>query len=64
VGQVRSEAPPHGHTGVSRRDELEHGKTDGNHLEMRITELTLNGGAISPRPACAALQSSGPADPP
>jgi len=38
---------------------VEHGKTDGNHLEMRITELTLDGVAIAPRPACAALQSSG-----
>jgi hypothetical protein len=39
----------------------EHGKTDGNHLEMRITELTLNGARIEPRPGCAALQSSGAA---
>ena len=38
---------------------VEHGKTDGNHLEMRITELSLDGAAITPRPACAALQSSG-----
>jgi hypothetical protein len=38
---------------------VEHGKTDGNHLEMRITELTLDGVEVTPRPACAALQSSG-----
>jgi hypothetical protein len=37
---------------------VEHGKTGGNHLEMRITELTLDGVAVAPRPACAALQSS------
>jgi hypothetical protein len=43
---------------------VEHGKTDGNHLEMRITELTLDGAAITPRPACAALQSSGATVPP
>jgi hypothetical protein len=43
---------------------VEHGKTDGNHLEMRITELTLDGAGITPRPACAALQSSGATDPP
>jgi hypothetical protein len=42
----------------------EHGKTDGNHLEMRITELTLNGVRIDPRPGCAARQASGAAAPP
>lgn len=41
---------------------VEHGKTDGNHLEMRITELTLDGVEVTPRPACAALQSSGTTD--
>lgn len=41
---------------------LEHGKTDGNHLEMRITELTLDGVEFAPRPACAALQSAGATD--
>jgi len=35
---------------------VEHGKTGGNHLEMRITELTLGGDAVKPRPGCAALQ--------
>ena len=38
---------------------LEHGKTGGNHLEMRITELTLDGEEIAPRPGCAALQAAG-----
>lgn len=38
---------------------LEHGKTGGNHLEMRITELTLDGKEIAPRPGCAALQAAG-----
>jgi hypothetical protein len=38
---------------------LEHGKTGGNHLEMRITELTLDGVEVAPRPGCAALQSAG-----
>lgn len=38
---------------------MEHGKTDGNHLEMRITELTQDGVRIDPRPGCAARQSSG-----
>jgi hypothetical protein len=38
---------------------VEHGKTDGNHIEMRITELSLNGVDVIPRPACSALQSAG-----
>lgn len=41
---------------------LEHGKTGGNHLEMRITELTLDGEEIAPRPGCAALQAAGKTD--
>jgi hypothetical protein len=41
---------------------LEHGKTGGNHLEMRITELTLDGAEIVPRPGCAALQAGGDSD--
>lgn len=40
---------------------LEHGKTGGNHLEMRITELTLDGVEVAPRPGCTALQSAGEA---
>jgi hypothetical protein len=35
---------------------MAHGKTDGDHLEMRITELTLDGVEVAPRPGCAALQ--------
>ena len=38
---------------------MEHGKTGGNHLEMRITELTLDGVAVEPRPGCAARQAAG-----
>jgi hypothetical protein len=38
---------------------MEHGKTDGNHLEMRITELTVDGVAVQPSPGCAARQASG-----
>ena len=38
---------------------VEHGKTGGNHLEMRITELTLGRDEVAPRPGCAALQASG-----
>jgi hypothetical protein len=38
---------------------MEHGKTDGNHLEMRITELTVDGVAVQPRPGCAARQAAG-----
>lgn len=35
---------------------MEHGKTGGNHLEMRITELSVDGQEVAPRPGCAALQ--------
>ena len=35
---------------------IEHGKTGGNHMEMRITELTLAGTAVPPRRGCAAVQ--------
>jgi hypothetical protein len=38
---------------------MEHGKTDGNHLEMRITELTVDGVAVQPSPGCAARQAAG-----
>ena len=38
---------------------VQHGKTGGNHLEMRINELSLDGHPISPRPGCAALQTAG-----
>jgi hypothetical protein len=37
---------------------MEHGKTGGNYFEMRITELSLDGDAVRPRPGCAALQGA------
>jgi len=37
---------------------LEHGKTDGDHMEMRITELKLAGITVVPRPGCTALQTA------
>lgn len=37
---------------------LEHGKTDGDHMEMRISELVVNGKQVEPKPGCAALQVS------
>lgn len=43
---------------------IDHGKSGGNHLEMRITELTLDGVDITPRPGCAALQAAGGESPP
>lgn len=36
---------------------LEHGKTGGDHLEMRITELTWDGEPVTARPGCAARQA-------
>jgi len=38
---------------------VQHGKTGGNDLEMRVTELSLDGREITPRPGCAAMQSAG-----
>jgi hypothetical protein len=38
---------------------MEHGKTGGNHMEMRITQLTVNGVDVTPRPGCAARQAAG-----
>jgi hypothetical protein len=40
---------------------MEHGKTGGNHIELRITELTIDGVDIEPRPGCAARQAAGEA---
>jgi len=37
---------------------VEHGKTDGDHMEMRITELVIDGKVVDPQPGCAALQIS------
>ncbi len=39
---------------------LEHGKVDGNHLEMRITELSLDGQDVLPQAGCAARQAQPP----
>ena len=38
---------------------VEHGKTGGNHLEMRITELTFGQDEVAARPGCAGLQAPG-----
>ena len=35
---------------------MEHGKTGGDHLEMRITELALGDLKITPRPGCSSKQ--------
>lgn len=35
---------------------MEHGKTDGDHMELRITELTIAGNVVQPQPGCAAQQ--------
>ncbi len=37
---------------------LEHGKTGGDHMEMRITELVLGDRLVSPQPGCVAQQLS------
>ncbi|NNJ65560.1 MAG: DUF3108 domain-containing protein [Xanthomonadales bacterium] len=37
---------------------MEHGKTDGVHVEMRITELKLGETEVLPRPNCSARQSA------
>ncbi len=37
---------------------LEHGKTDGDHMEMRITELVLDGTTVPPRAGCSGLQET------
>jgi hypothetical protein len=36
---------------------FEHGKTDGDHMEMRITELTLAQTPVTPKMGCSAMQS-------
>lgn len=35
---------------------IEHGKTDGDHMEMRITELVLTSGEVVPQKGCTAMQ--------
>ena len=47
-------APALGHTEVR----MEHGKIGGNHLEMRIAELEIEGRATPPGPGCAAVQGA------
>lgn len=37
---------------------IEHGKTGGDHLEMRITELTYDGEEVQPSPGCSAMQNA------
>jgi hypothetical protein len=37
---------------------VEHGKTGGNHHEMRITELSFGQQKVAPRPGCSALQGA------
>jgi hypothetical protein len=44
---------------------IEHGKTGGNHMELRITELSFDGDEVAPNPGCAAMQSkAGKTQPP
>lgn len=38
---------------------IEHGKTNGNHMEMRITELEFDGMEVVAGPGCSARQSAG-----
>ncbi len=35
---------------------MEHGKTDGDHMEMRITELVVEGETVTPDSGCIAYQ--------
>lgn len=37
---------------------VEHGKVGGDHLEMRITELSFGGVEVVARPGCSAMQSA------
>ncbi|MEJ8569653.1 DUF3108 domain-containing protein [Elongatibacter sediminis] len=37
---------------------MEHGKTGGNHMEMRITELVLDGEPVAPQAGCTAYQGA------
>lgn len=36
---------------------MEHGKTDGDQMELRITELVIDGTPVEPQPGCAAEQN-------
>lgn len=42
---------------------MEHGKIGGNHFELRITELSIEGVEVRPRAGCAALQDAETAAP-
>ena len=48
-------APAYGNIEVR----VEHGKTNGNHMEMRITELEFDGMEVVAGPGCSARQSAG-----
>lgn len=37
---------------------MEHGKTDGDQMELRITELSIGGEPVEPKPGCAAAQGA------
>jgi hypothetical protein len=37
---------------------MEHGKTDGDQMELRITELVIDGVVVEPQPGCASQQGS------
>lgn len=39
---------------------MEHGKTDGDQMELRITELVIDGTPVEPQPGCAAEQEPAP----
>lgn len=41
---------------------MEHGKTDGDQMELRITELVIDGTPVDPKPGCAARQGVSKAD--
>jgi hypothetical protein len=41
---------------------MEHGKTDGDRMELRIIELTIKGARVEPQPGCAASQSPSQGD--
>lgn len=36
---------------------MEHGKTDGDHMELRITELIIDGDPVIPQPGCADMRN-------
>ena len=48
-------APVYGNVEVR----VEHGKVGGDHLEMRITELSIEGQSVAALPGCSAIQSAG-----